>query len=58
LDERISELEGFKKEVVRDKFKVLSWYLLGGTEEMHEHGIACLQAEIRTRDFPNKSLEC
>jgi hypothetical protein len=52
------ELEGFKKEVVRDKFKVLSWYLLGGTEEIHEHEISCLQAEIRTWDFPNTKLEC
>jgi hypothetical protein len=32
-----NELERMLKEVVEAKFKVLSWYLSGGTKETHEN---------------------
>jgi hypothetical protein len=42
-------------------FEILSWHLLGETEENHKKGsvrIASVPAEIQTTNLPNTSLMC
>jgi hypothetical protein len=43
----LSQLEEIRKEVVRATFKVLSWHLPGGSEEMHEN----LTQDSRSADY-------